>query len=57
MTMPDSQLGTLEILCQRRMNNILMFFMLKIGYFQQWFLYKNDLRISLAEKHVGIIRL
>ena len=28
-----------------------MFIILKTGYFQVWFLYKSDLRISTAGKH------
>ena len=34
-----------------------MFRILKTDDFQMWFLYKSDLRICFAEKHLGIIRI
>ena len=34
-----------------------MFIILKTKYFQLWFLYKSDLRISTAEKLLGVIKI
>ena len=37
------------------MNQISKLIILKMDYFQLWVLYKSDLRISTAGKHIGII--
>ena len=34
-----------------------MFIILETGYLQLWALYKSDLRISSARKHIGMIRI
>ena len=44
--------GTLKSFAQSSMNVYDFFF----NYFQLWVLYKSDLRISTAQKHMGTIR-